>query len=108
MERLCLYEIQSLTLRELLELRVFEYRVINKMFGPTSEEVAGWRRKFYTEELHNLQSSPYVIFIYSIIMYFYSAKISVAQTNRDGELLAEVPRLIRLAPLITGSVHTEI
>jgi hypothetical protein len=58
-------------------VRVFENRVLKKMFGPKSEEVTGWRRKFYTEELHNLQSSPYVIylFIYSLHIVARTATI---------------------------------
>jgi hypothetical protein len=51
-------ETWSLTLREEHKLRVFENRVLRKIFGPKRDEVTGgWRN----EELHNLYSSPRVI-----------------------------------------------
>jgi hypothetical protein len=38
-----------------LTLRVFENRVLRRIFGPKREEVAGdWRRLHY-EELHNIR-----------------------------------------------------
>jgi hypothetical protein len=44
----------SLTLREEHRLRVFENRVLRKIFGPRGEEVADGRRKLHNDELHNL------------------------------------------------------
>jgi hypothetical protein len=42
-------------------LRVTENRVLRRIFGPKSEEVAeGWRR-LHNEELHSLYTSPNVI-----------------------------------------------
>jgi hypothetical protein len=38
----------------LLILRVFENRVLRKIFGHTREEVAGDWRRLHNEELHNL------------------------------------------------------
>jgi hypothetical protein len=58
-----LYECEtwSLTLREEHRLRVFENRVLRRIFGPKRDEVtAGWR-KLHNEELHNLYSSPSII-----------------------------------------------
>jgi hypothetical protein len=44
-------------------LRVFENRVLRKIFGPKREEVVeGWRR-LYSEELHNLCGSPNIIMV---------------------------------------------
>jgi hypothetical protein len=40
---------------------VFENRVLRRRLGPKRDEVAGGWRKMYTEELHNLYSSPNVI-----------------------------------------------
>jgi hypothetical protein len=49
------------TLREEHKLRVFENRVLSRIFGPKRDEVtAGWR-KMHNEELHNLYSSPSII-----------------------------------------------
>jgi hypothetical protein len=42
-------------------LRVFENRVLRRIFGPKREEVTGEWRKLYNEELHNLYSSPDII-----------------------------------------------
>jgi hypothetical protein len=35
-------------------LRVFENRVLRRIFGPMREEVAGGWRRLQNEELHNL------------------------------------------------------
>jgi hypothetical protein len=42
-------------------LRVFENRVLRRIFGLKRNEVAGGSRKLYNEELHNLYSSPSII-----------------------------------------------
>jgi hypothetical protein len=51
-------ETWSLTLREEYRLRVFEKRVLRRIFGPKRHEVTGDWRKLHNEELHNLYSSP--------------------------------------------------
>jgi hypothetical protein len=53
-------ETWSLTLREKQRLRVFENRVLRKMFEPRRDEVMGWR-KLHNEELPGLYSSPSII-----------------------------------------------
>jgi hypothetical protein len=51
-------ETWSVTLREERRLRVFENRVLRRIFGPKRDEVTrGWR-KLLNEELHGLYSSP--------------------------------------------------
>jgi hypothetical protein len=47
----------SLTLREEHRLRVFEKRVLRRIFGPKRDEVTGGLRKLHNEELHNLYPS---------------------------------------------------
>jgi hypothetical protein len=42
----------SLTLREEHRLRVFENRVLKRIFGPKRDEVTGEWRKLHNEELH--------------------------------------------------------
>jgi len=42
-------------------LRVFENRMLRRMFGPKREEVAGGWRRLHNEELHNLYASPNII-----------------------------------------------
>jgi hypothetical protein len=54
-------ETWSLTLREERRLRVFENRVLRRIFGPKRNEVTGEWRKLHSEELHNLYSSPDII-----------------------------------------------
>jgi hypothetical protein len=51
-------ETWPLTLREEHRLRVFENRVLRRIFG---DEVTGGWRKLHNEELHNLYSSPSAI-----------------------------------------------
>jgi hypothetical protein len=47
----------SLKLREEHRLRVFENRVLRRIFGPKRDEVTGEWRKLHNEELHDLYSS---------------------------------------------------
>jgi hypothetical protein len=51
----------SLKLREEHRLRVFENRVLRKIFGPKRDEVAGELRKLHNKELRDLYSSPSII-----------------------------------------------
>jgi hypothetical protein len=53
-------EVWSLTLREEQRLRVFENRVLRRIFGPKREEDVSWR-KLHNDELHSLYSSPNVV-----------------------------------------------
>jgi hypothetical protein len=51
----------SLTLREEHRLRLFDNRVLRRIFGPKGDEITGEWRKLHKEELHNLYSSPNII-----------------------------------------------
>jgi hypothetical protein len=51
----------SLTVREEHKLRVFENRVLRRIFGPKRDGVMGGWRKLHNEELHNLYSLPSII-----------------------------------------------
>jgi hypothetical protein len=42
-------------------LKVFEKKVLRRIFGPKREEVTGGWIKLHNEELHGLYSSPNVI-----------------------------------------------
>jgi hypothetical protein len=53
-------ETWSLTLRGEHRLRVFENRVLRRIFGPKRDEVTGGWRKLYNEELHSLYSSSVI------------------------------------------------
>jgi len=47
-----------LTFREEHRLRVFENRVLRRIFGPKRDEVMGEWRKLHNEEVNDLYSSP--------------------------------------------------
>jgi hypothetical protein len=42
-------------------LRVFENRVLRRIFGPMRDEVTGGWRKLHNEELHGLYSSSSIV-----------------------------------------------
>jgi len=51
-------ETWSLTLREERRLRVFQNRVLRRIFGPKRDEVTGEWGKLHNEELNDLYSAP--------------------------------------------------
>ena len=54
-------ETWSLTLREESRLRVFENRVLRRVFGPKREEVTGEWKKLHKDELRDLYSLPNIV-----------------------------------------------
>ena len=54
-------EIWSLTLREEHGLRVFEDKILRKIFEAMRDEITGEWRKLHNAELHALYSSPTII-----------------------------------------------
>jgi hypothetical protein len=48
-------------IKEEHRLRVFENRVLRRIFCPKRDEVTGDWRKLHNEELHNLYASPDII-----------------------------------------------
>jgi hypothetical protein len=54
-------ETWSVTLREEHRLRVFENRVLRRIFGPKTDEVTGEWRRLHNEELNDLYSSLNII-----------------------------------------------
>ena len=51
----------SLTLREERKLRVFENRVLRRLFGPRRDEVTGDWRRLNNEELNDLYPSHNIV-----------------------------------------------
>jgi hypothetical protein len=54
-------EAWSLTLREESRLRVFDNRVLRRVFGPKRDEVTVEWRKLHNEELNDLYSLPNIV-----------------------------------------------
>jgi len=54
-------ETWSLTLREELRLKLFENRVLRRIFGPKRDEVTRKWRNLHNEELNDLYSSPSIV-----------------------------------------------
>ena len=51
----------SLTMREERKLRMFENRVLRRIFGPRRDDVTGEWRRLHNEELSVLYSSPNIM-----------------------------------------------
>ena len=56
-------ETWSLTLREERRVRVFESRVLRRIFGPKRDEVTREWRKLHNEEVNDLYSSPNTVWV---------------------------------------------
>jgi hypothetical protein len=54
-------ETWSLTFREEHRLKVFENRVLRRIFGPKRNQIMGEWRKLHNGELHNFYPSPDII-----------------------------------------------
>ena len=50
-----------LTWREVRRLRVFENRVLRRVFGPKRDRMTGEWRKLHNEELNDLYSLPNIV-----------------------------------------------
>jgi len=54
-------ETWSLTLREESRLRVFENRLLRRLFGPKRDEITREWRKLHNKELNDLYCSPNIV-----------------------------------------------
>jgi hypothetical protein len=76
-------ETWSLTLREEHRLRVFENRVLRRIFGPKGDLVTGRRRKLHNEELRDLYPSQSVIRMIKSRMMGWAWHVARMGENRD-------------------------
>jgi hypothetical protein len=77
-------ETWSLTLREEHRLRVFENRVLRRIFGAKRDEVAGECRRLQNEERNDLYSSPTIIRVIKSRRMRWAGH--VARMGRRGEV----------------------
>jgi len=76
-------ETWSLTLREELRVRVFENRVLRRIFGHKRDEVTGEWRKLHTEELNDLYCSPNIIWVIKSRRMRWAGHIARLGERRD-------------------------
>jgi hypothetical protein len=75
-------ETWSLTLREEQRLKVFENRVLSKIFGPKRGEVTWEWRRLHNEELDDLYSSPNIIRVIKLRRIRWAAHVACMGQKR--------------------------
>jgi hypothetical protein len=78
-------ETWSLTVTEELRLRVFENRVLKRIFGPKREEVTEEWRKLHNEERNNLYSSPNIVRVIKSRRMRWAGHVAGMGERRGGE-----------------------
>jgi hypothetical protein len=84
------YEAWSLTLREDHRLRVFQNRVLRRIFGLKRNEVMGGWRKLHTEELHNVYASPSIIRMIKSRKMRWSGHVACVGEKRNAQFQEKV------------------
>jgi hypothetical protein len=69
-------------LREEHKLRVFENRVLRRIFGPKREEDGSWR-KLHNDELHSLYSSPNIVRVFKSRRMRWAGHVARMVERRD-------------------------
>jgi hypothetical protein len=85
-------ETSPVTLREEHRLRVFENRVLRRIFGPKKEVVAGGWRRLHNEELQNFYASPNVILVIKLRMRWVRHVASMGEMRNAYNILFGNPK----------------
>jgi hypothetical protein len=75
-------EALSLTLREEHRLRVFENRMLRRIFGPKREEDGSWR-KLHNDELHSLYASLNIVRVIKLRRMRWEGHVACMGEGRD-------------------------
>jgi hypothetical protein len=70
-------------LREESRLRVFENRVLRRIFGPKRGEVTGEWRTLHNEEFHDLYSSPIIVRVRKFRRMEWAGHVSKIEKERS-------------------------
>jgi hypothetical protein len=70
-------------LREERRLRVFENRVLRKVFGPKRDEVTGEWRKLHNEELHDLYTFTNILRVVKSRRMRWAGHVARMELDRD-------------------------
>jgi hypothetical protein len=89
---------RSLTLREEHRVRVFENRMLKRIFGPKKDELTRDLRKLHNEELHKLYSSPSVIRVIKSRRMKWAGRIGGRGVKRNAYSIL-VGKLVEKRPL---------
>jgi hypothetical protein len=79
-------------LREERRLRVFEYRVLRRIFGSKRDEVTGEWRKLHNEEHHGLYSSPTIVRVIKSRIMRWAAHVARVGEERGAKRCAPVSK----------------
>jgi hypothetical protein len=85
-------ETWSLSLRKKHRLRVFENRMLQRIFGPKRDEMTGGWRKLHIEELHNTCSSLSIIRMIKLRTMRWAGRVAYTGEKRNSyRILVEKP-----------------